>query len=251
MPSTPITRPILTRQQARNFYDRFGRRQDRQAWYENAAIECLLDHGEFSSAEAVVEFGCGTGRLAEMLLEHHLPPTGTYIGFDLSETMIQLTRKRLVPHGSRASVVRTDGRPRVPLPPTSCDRFVSTYVLDLLSNQDISRTLAQAWKVLRPDGLLCLTGLTYGTTLASRLTVAVWLAVHSLRPSLVGGCRPISLTDFLGPASWKVLFNTTVVSWGVPSEVLIARPRAHGQPGRGIDRLIDHGNHEELADEDR
>jgi len=250
MPSAPVTRPILTRQQARDFYDRFGRRQDRQAFYENAALDRLLELGDFGSAEAVVEFGCGTGKLAQTLLEEHLPTKATYIGFDLSETMVQLTRKRLVPVGSRASVVRTDGRPRVPLPPTSCDRFVSTYVLDLLSNQDISRTLAQAWKVLRPDGLLCLTGLTYGTTLLSRWVVATWLAVHSLRPSLVGGCRPISLTDFLGPASWKVLYSTTMVSWGVPSEVLIARPRAHSQPGAGVDRLLDAANDEECGDED-
>ena len=234
MSSTPVTRPILTRQQARNFYDRFGRRQDRQAFYENVALKRLLELGDFGSAEAIVEFGCGTGKFAQNLLEEHLPENATYIGFDLSETMVQLTRKRLVPAGSRASVVRTDGRPRVPLPPTSCDRFVSTYVLDLLSNQDISRTLAQAWKVLRPGGLLCLTGLTYGTTLISKLVVASWLAIHSLRPSLVGGCRPITLSDFLGPASWKILYSTTVVSWGVPSEVLIAKPRAHAQPGAAM-----------------
>jgi len=251
MPSTPVTRPILTRQQARDFYDRFGHRQDRQAYYENAALDKLLERGDFGSAEAVVEFGCGTGRFAQTLLEEHLPGNATYIGFDLSETMVQMTRKRMVSFGARASVVRTDGRPRIPLPPTSCDRFISTYVLDLLSNQDISRTLDQAWKVLRPGGLLCLTGLTYGTTFLSRWVVATWLAIHSLRPSLVGGCRPISLTDFLGPASWKVLYSTTVVSWGVPSEVLVARPRAHSKPGTGIDRLIDPETDEELGNEDR
>lgn len=250
MPSTPVTRPILTRQQARDFYDRFGRRQDRQAFYENAALDRLLALGDFGSAEAVVEFGCGTGRFARTLLEEHLPTNATYIGFDLSETMVQLTRERLVAAGTRASVVRTDGRPRVPLPSASCDRFVSTYVLDLLSNQDISRTLDQAWSVLRPDGLLCLTGLSYGTTFLSRWIVASWLAIHSLRPSLVGGCRPISLTDFLGLASWKVLYSTTVVSWGVPSEVLVATPRARAKPGEGIDRLIDPENHEEFRHED-
>jgi SAM-dependent methyltransferase len=251
MPSTPVTRPILTRQQARDFYDRFGRRQDRQSFYERRALDRMLELGDFKSANAVVEFGCGTGRFAQRLFEEALPPNGTYIGFDLSDTMVQLTRKRLVPFGARASVVRTDGRPRIPLPPTSCDRFVSSYVMDLLSNQDISRTLAQAWKVLRPDGLLCLTGLTYGTTFLSKLTVAFWLAVHSLRPSLLGGCRPISLTDFLGPASWKILYSTTVVAWGVPSEVLIAKPRAHSQPGEGIDRVIDPVDDEECGVEDR
>ena len=251
MSSDRVTRPILTRKQARDFYDRFGRRQDRQAFYENAALDRLRELGDFESAKAIVEFGCGTGRFAETLLGNHLPENSTYIGFDLSETMTQLTRKRLVPFGANASVIRTDGRPRIPLPPTSCDRFVSTYVLDLLSNQDISRTLAQAWKVLRPDGLLCLTGLTYGTTFLSRLVVASWLAIHSLRPSLVGGCRPISLADYLGPASWKILETATVVSWGVPSEILIARPRAHSWPGEGIDRLIDAETTEEPENEDR
>lgn len=233
-----ITRPILTRGQARDHYDRSGRRHDRLARFRKAPLDRLQELGEFGLAGAVVEFGCGTGKLALDLMEHHLPKRATYIGFDVSETMVQAARRRLVPFGARASVIRTDGRPRVPLPPTSCDRFVSTYVFDLLSNQDILRTLDQAWKVLRPDGLLCLAGLTYGTTLPSQLVAASWLAVHSLRPTLVGGCRPISLADYLGPASWKILHSTTVVSWGVPSEVLIARPRAHAQPGTGVDRVL-------------
>jgi ubiquinone/menaquinone biosynthesis C-methylase UbiE len=198
----------------------------------------LSELGEFTSAEAVVEFGCGTGRLAQDLMANHLPKRATYIGFDVSETMVELTRRRLVTFGARASVILTDGRPRVPLPPASCDRFVCTYVLDLLSSRDISRTLDHAWKVLRPDGLLCLAGLSYGTNLLSRWVAASWLAIHSLRPKLVGGCRPISFADYLGPASWKILHSATVVSWGVPSEVLIARPRAHAQPGTGIDREL-------------
>lgn len=238
MPQARITGPILTRGQARELYDRSGRRRDRRAVFEIVPVERLCELGEFDTARAVAEFGCGTGRLAETLMTHHLPKRATYVGFDVSEKMVELARRRLVTYGARVSVIRTDGRPRVPLPPSSCDRFVSTYVLDLLSNQDISRALDQAWQVLRPEGLLCLVGLGYGTTLLSRWVAAAWLAVHSLRPTLVGGCRPISLADYLGPASWKILHSTTVVSWGVPSEVLIARPRAHAQPGTGVDRTL-------------
>ena len=231
---------MLTRQEARDFYDDFGRKQDRHPFYERPALDRLVELGDFGSAEAVVEFGCGTGAFAQRLIEEELPMKASYAGFDLSETMVQTTRKRLVPCGARVSVTRTDGRPRIPLPPGSCDRFVSTYVLDMLSTQDIARTLDQAWKVLRPDGLLCLTSLTYGTTLPSRIVVAGWLAIHSLRPSLVGGCRPISLADFLGPASWKVLYSTTVAARGVPSVVLVARPRAHSKDAGGVNRPIRH-----------
>ncbi len=224
---------MLTRQQARDFYDRFGRRQDRQAFYERRAVDRLVELGDFGSAEAVVEFGCGTGAFAQRLMESELPGNATYAGFDLSATMADLTRKRLIPFGARVSVTRTDGRPRIPVSPDSCDRFVSNYVLDLLPNQDITRTLEQAWKALRHDGLLCLTSLTFGTNTLSRLTIAAWLALHSLRPSLVGGCRPIALTEYLGPASWKVLHSTTIVAFGIPSQILVARPRGHGQDQSG------------------
>ena len=229
---------MLTRQQARDFYDRFGRRQDRQSFYERRPIDRMVELGDFGSAEAVVEFGCGTGAFAQRLMDEELPGNATYAGFDLSETMTKMTRRRLVPYGARVSVTRTDGRPRIPLPPDSCDRFVSNYVLDLLPIGDITRTLDQAYKVLRPDGLLCLTSLTFGTNALSKLTIAAWLAVHSLKPSLVGGCRPISLSDYLGPASWKVLYSTTVIAFGVPTQVLIAQPRGHGQDQSGTFRQV-------------
>ncbi len=45
-------------------YDRFGRRQDPQGWYEDAALERLIALGRLAEARAVCEFGCGTGRLA-------------------------------------------------------------------------------------------------------------------------------------------------------------------------------------------
>jgi len=233
MSSAPVTGPLLTRQQARDFYDRVGRRHDRQSPYERRPIDRLVELGNFGAAEAVVEFGCGTGAFAQRLMDTELPGNATYAGFDLSETMTKLARQRLVPYGARVSVTRTDGRPRIPLPPDSCDRFVSNYVLDLLPIGDITRTLDQAYKLLRPHGLLCLTSLTFGTNALSKLTIAAWWAVHSLKPSLVGGCRPISLTDYLGPASWKVLYSTTIVTYGVPSQVLVAQPRGHGQDQSG------------------
>lgn len=227
-----ITRPLLTRQQARTHYNRSGR-GDNGFWsYGRVPVTRLLEHGDFTTASEVVEFGCGKGGLAQRLMEDYLPVYARYSGYDLSETMVQLTRARLIPFGSRVSVTRTDGRPRVPLPPASCDRFVSTYVLDLLPSPEIAKLLSQAWTLLRPGGLLCLTSLTHGTTVVSRMVIKVWKHLQTRRPSLVGGCRPISLTPFLGPASWKILYSSTVVSRGVPSEVLVARPRAHARDHR-------------------
>ncbi len=63
----------LTRERARVFYNRLGGRQDSQAYYEDPATNDLVAHAAFGEAQAVVEFGCGTGRFAEQLLDEQFP----------------------------------------------------------------------------------------------------------------------------------------------------------------------------------
>ena len=58
----------LTPAQAMQFYDRMGARQDWSRFYEAAAIDRMIEQGDFGNAQRVVEFGCGTGRIAERLL---------------------------------------------------------------------------------------------------------------------------------------------------------------------------------------
>src|SRR5260370_853167 len=147
---------MLSRSQARAFYDRFGTKQDSQAFYEDPAIDELLRHADFESAEVVCEVGCGTGRVAGRLLGEKLPPTARYLGWDLSPTMVGLARQRLAPFGERARVELTEGMPSLPLPSNSVDRFLSTYVFDLLPYDEIEAGLAEAHRVLRTGGKLCL-----------------------------------------------------------------------------------------------
>lgn len=63
----------LSHGKAKAFYDRLGRRQDWQAFFEDRAVEDMIEHGCFGRARAVCEFGCGTGRLAQRLLREFLP----------------------------------------------------------------------------------------------------------------------------------------------------------------------------------
>lgn len=213
---------MLTREQARKFYDRFGPRQDAQAAYEDAALDDLVAHARFDGARAVFELGCGTGRFGRRLLDSHLPPAATYAGVDLSSTMIELARQRLAPFAGRATATLTDGSPRQAVPEGSVDRFVSTYVLDLLADADIRAVLEEAHRLLEPGGILAVTGLTHGATPVSRVVTALWRFVHRLRPRLVGGCRPIVARDFLDQSRWEIVHHAGVVAWGVTSEVLVA-----------------------------
>lgn len=213
---------MLSPAEARRVYDRIGALQDSQAFYEDRAIELLLHHGEFKSAEAVFEFGCGTGRFARRLLDDHLPGGARYRGMDVSPRMVQLAQGRLAPYASRAAVVLTDGGPPIGEPGGTYDRFVSNYVFDLLSEEDIRGALREARAMLRPAGLLCVTGLSTGVGPISRAVAGVWGWIQAHRPSAVGGCRPVDLLPFFGGSEWSVRFHQKVVAFTITSEILVA-----------------------------
>lgn len=217
--STPRT---LSHEEARRVYDRIGARQDTQGFYENRPTDLLVTHGRFGSARRVFEFGCGTGRFAARLLAEALPDGAFYHGMDLSPTMVGLAQERIAPFGARARITLSEGGPPADEPTGSCDRFVSSYVLDLLSEAEIGAVLREAHRMLEPGGLLCLTGLTSGFDFASRTLIGVWSRLHRLSPRLVGGCRPIELTTHLPATDWTVLHRETVAPFAVPSEVIVA-----------------------------
>ncbi|MDP1715804.1 MAG: class I SAM-dependent methyltransferase [Anaerolineales bacterium] len=218
----------LTKEDVEKFYDHFGARQDKQNYYENVALADLLEHARFDTAQAVVEFGCGTGRFAEQLLEIHLPNASSYWGCDVSTTMIELSRKRLLGFGSRARLWKSAGEVSLPLPSESADCFVSNYVMDILSFEEIDAVIGEAKRILKKDGLLCLTGLTNGKGLFSKLWTAFWNVRFAINPKWVGGCRPIYVRELLN-GDWEIEHYRVVVARGISSEVIVAGKRLSGK----------------------
>jgi SAM-dependent methyltransferase len=217
-----VREKILSQADARRVYDRIGRAQDTQAFYEDRATAEVVAHAHLESAHAVFEFGCGTGRFAEGLLARRLPADAVYRGVDVSPVMVELARARIARFGERATVRQTEGGPPTDEPTAAYDRFLSSFVLDLLSEDAIEQVLAQAHRMLRPGGLLGLCSLTPGFTLASRLFTWFWTGLHSLHPALVGGCRPIELLRFLPDTRWVVRHQARVSPFGVPLEAVVA-----------------------------
>jgi ubiquinone/menaquinone biosynthesis C-methylase UbiE len=212
---TPPTPPALPRDEVRSIYDRFGVRQDDQSWYEDKALQCLLQHGGFAEANVVAEIGCGTGRFAEMLLRDRLNPTARYVGLDISRTMVSLARQRLRPWDKRAEIVLSTGD-FAELP--EADIVVATYVLDLMDDPDIASLLTSARRALRPGGRLCLAGLAKRRSGLN----ALWSVAYRFAPRLLGGCRPVDLAAHLPAREWRILHDEQVSSYGLASEALVA-----------------------------
>jgi ubiquinone/menaquinone biosynthesis C-methylase UbiE len=218
----------LTPKQAKAFYDRFGAKQDWQGFYENPARSDLVAHADFGTAGAVFEFGCGTGEFAARLLAEHLPPRCSYTAVDISETMVRLARARLAPWSDRARVDRSSGSMILEAEDGAFDRFVSNYVLDLLSDADIRGLLAEAHRILSPGGRLCIAGLTRGTAPVASLVTRLWETLYAWRPALLGGCRPIDLRDYLDPGRWRIEHRNVCTAFGISSEVLVGSRREAG-----------------------
>jgi ubiquinone/menaquinone biosynthesis C-methylase UbiE len=214
---------LLSHSQAARFYDALGAGLDTQAFYEAAALHDLLTHLQLEKCRSVVEFGFGTGRLAAELLSAHLPSNATYLGLEVSATMVRLAKSRLRPFTERAEVRQSDGTPRIDVADGTLDRFISTYVFDLLSDDEIQAVLSEAHRVLRPDGLLGLASLTNGPSPISRVVSTMWRRLHRISPWLVGGCRPITLRTLVSNTQWRIDYANIIVRFGVPSEIVVAK----------------------------
>lgn len=223
----------LSPSDAQDYYDKFGKKQDSQGFYEDPALDELVAHSGFRDARSIFEFGCGTGKFADRLLEDHLSPSASYFGYDISPVMVGLAKRRLEVHGVRAQVALSDGTVRFPLADHSVDRVVSSYVLDLLSEADIKRFFSESRRVLVPGGKVCIASLTRGVDVPSRIVSFLWMWVFRLGPALVGGCRPIHVDDFFSTQEWQVVWRRAVTPYGVPSEVLILE--TNGAANGGLD----------------
>ena len=221
---------MLTREEARAFYDRFGARQDRQGWYEDAALEALARELRLGEARRVYELGCGTGRLAQRLLSGALPPDAEYVAVDLSATMRALAAERLRPFAPRAAVYDPEALPRELLAPGRYDRYLSAYVFDLLSETETGARLEEAHRLLAPGGVLGIAGLTPGETAWGRAVMGLWRAVHARHPRAVGGCRPLRVAALLRGDRWRVLHRGVHSAYGICSEVVVAARVNEAEP---------------------
>jgi len=211
---------------ARKIYNRIGKKLDTQAFYEDPALNSLLRNGAFESAHHVLEFGCGTGRLAERLLAQNLPPDARYEGCDISETMLELTRARLRRFPARVHLWPSGPDPDLASGRHRPDRVISTFVLDLLSSDARASFVDQAARLLPASGRLCVANLTSLPTGAlPRVTMAVWRGLAALNPALTAGCRPIAFAKDLAPTVWTILHHETGAAYGIPWEVTVAQPR--------------------------
>jgi trans-aconitate 2-methyltransferase len=99
--------------------------------------------------ERVLDAGCGTGRVTEMLMERL--PKGRGIALDASAAMVEGARQRLARSGPRVEYVQADLGQPLPIE-GSVDAVLSTATFHWVRDHDA--LFANLAAVLRPGGML-------------------------------------------------------------------------------------------------
>lgn len=118
---------------------------DPQARWGAEVLERLPLEGD----ETVLDAGCGTGRVTELLLARL--PRGRVVALDASAAMLEEARRRLARFGDRVTYVHADLEQRLPLG-EQVDAVLSTATFHWVLDHDA--LFANLAAVLRPGGWL-------------------------------------------------------------------------------------------------
>jgi len=121
------------------------------------------------SLRAVLDFGCGCGRIARQLIQQTTPPE-RYVGIDLHAGMIRWCQENLTPRAPQFRFEHHDvryepfnpgaGKPVVlpfPVADSSCSLVIAHSVFTHLLEEQTVFYLREVARVLAPDGILCST----------------------------------------------------------------------------------------------
>jgi ubiquinone/menaquinone biosynthesis C-methylase UbiE len=120
-------------------------------FFHRKAHAYTLKHSGIRNGDRVLEIAIGSGEMFRKLVE--INQDGTTIGLDLAPNMASYSQRRIRREwpDAAAHCGAVDVR-SLPFGDASFDAIVCCYLVELLSHDDIHKTLAEAQRVLRPGG---------------------------------------------------------------------------------------------------
>jgi len=166
----------------------------------------------------VLEVATGSGEMFRRLVRANR--SGYTVGVDLSPNMAARTQKRASREfpQSRAHCQAVDAR-HMPFRDHAFDAVVCCYLLELLSAEDILRTVGEFRRVLGHKGLLALVLIGQDTPLFNR----IYKVVGALAPAFWGRQVERRVPELIEAAEFSIVRDQVVRQSFYPSRVLVAR----------------------------
>ena len=182
------------------------------------AIEGML---EPQPGESVLEPGFGTGQVLVALAEL-VGDTGRVAGIDISDGMLEQTRKRVTEQGLADRVdLQLGSATELPYADDTFDAVFMSFTLELFPDDQIPVVLAECRRVLKPSGRLCVACMSSEGGIPTMERLYEWS--HRAFPTIVD-CRPIDAAAALMDNGFAVEQRKGMSMWGLAVDLILARP---------------------------
>jgi ubiquinone/menaquinone biosynthesis C-methylase UbiE len=187
-------------------------------FFHSRAHACALQTSGIQNGMRVLEVATGSGEMFRRLVRTN--PDGKTFGLDLSPKMAvhTLNRARKEFPEAKAHCGAVDVRD-LPFGEAVFDAVVCCYLLELLSREDIGRTLQEIRRVLRPNGVFSLVVIGQNVRMFNRL----YGVCGKLVPAFWGRQVEHDVPDMIRRAELRITADRFVRQGFYPSRVLVAR----------------------------
>jgi ubiquinone/menaquinone biosynthesis C-methylase UbiE len=187
--------------------------------FERRPAEKTLRYLDVKSSETVLEIGVGTGhcfRKLALLVGNN----GKAFGIDISQGMLEITRKRLHKLGliDRAKLYQNDAT-KLPFTDETFDAIFISFTLELFDTPEIPLVLNETKRVLKKGGRMGIVSLSKAK--GDSIIVRIYECIHAKWPILVD-CRPIYLENSVREAGYTIKRREIVNLFLLPLEIVIA-----------------------------
>ena len=214
-----VSRVLRSKDNAKKYYDRISVVYD---WlggiFERRPAEKVLSYLEIEEGEIVLEIGFGTGHCLQRIASL-VGKTGKAYGIDISDRMLQITRKRLEKAGlmDRVELYHGDAS-KLPFNNETFDAVFMSFTLELFDTPEILQLLNEVRRVLKVNGRLGVTSLSRSK--GNSLPIRIYEWIHRKWPKYVD-CRPIYLEKILCEAGYTVQKSETDKVLLLPIEIVV------------------------------
>lgn len=187
-------------------------------FFHARAHERALALSGLQNGMRVLEVATGSGEMFRRLVRAN--SSGTTVGLDLSPNMAARTQQRVRREFPTSQTIckAVDAR-YLPFREESFDSLFCCYLLELLSAEDIVRTLQEFRRVLRHRGTFTLIMIGQNTEVFNHL----YKVCNKVAPAFWGRQVEQRVPDLMESLDFRILRDETVRQTGYPSRVLIAR----------------------------
>lgn len=211
--------PATLAERTRRVYDRLAAVYPLSTMlFHSRAHRCALEISGIADGMKVLEVATGSGEMFRRLVRAN--SKGATIGVDLSPNMAARTQRAArhrFPH-AQTYCQAVDAR-HMPFRNEAFDAVFCCYLLELLSADDISRTLREFRRILRNRGKLTLVLIGQNTQVFN----TAYKVATKLAPAFWGRQVERRVPEMISTARFEILHDRKVQQGFYPSRVLVAQ----------------------------